>query len=134
MSRTTPISEVMTSKVRTANEATRVGELREILREEHVHHLPIVSGGRIVGLVSARDLLSFAREKGIAGSTRWDEDTTTAAELMSTKLVTVRAQDPVEVAIDVIADGRVHSALVLDEGGQLAGIVTEKDLLAYLGS
>ena len=134
MTRSTPISEVMTSSVRTAEVATRVGELHRLLREERCHHLPIADGNRLVGVVSARDLLRFARERGIKGSAGWAEDETTAGTLMSTKLVTVRAHEPIEVAIDCIADGHIHSVLVLDKEDRLVGILTEKDLLAFLGS
>jgi len=46
--------------------------------------------------------------------------------------VTVQAGDSVEQAIERIADGTIHSVLVLDEGRRLVGIVTDTDLLDYL--
>ena len=48
------------------------------------------------------------------------------------RVVTLRADDPVERAVDLIADGSVHSVLVLDAARRLVGIVTDTDLLDYL--
>ena len=56
----------------------------------------------------------------------------TLAETMSTDLATLRADEPVERAIERIAEGRLHSVLVLDTESRLVGIVTDTDLLDYL--
>ena len=56
----------------------------------------------------------------------------TAGDVMSTELVTVQVDDPVEVAIDRIGQGDIHALIVLDEEDNLAGIVTNHDLLDYL--
>jgi len=134
MTRSTPISDLMTRSVRTLGVEASIDELRRLLREEACHHVPIVEGHKVVGIVSARDLLRCARDRELAGSASWGGDDTTAGDLMSTELVAVLASEPVEAAINRIADGRVHSLLVLDEDGHLAGIVTDTDLLDFLAS
>ena len=50
---------------------------------------------------------------------------------MSRDLVTVHPEEGLERAMDLIADGRVHSVLVADRDRKLVGIVTDTDLLDY---
>jgi CBS domain-containing membrane protein len=135
MPRRTPISELMTTRVRTLDARAKPSEARRLLSEERVHHVPIVDEGVVVGIVSARDLVRALRGAPRGAGASVDEILDRGgdvAELMSSDLVTMRADESVEQAIERIADGTVHSVLVLDAGGRLAGIVTDTDLLDYL--
>lgn len=53
---------------------------------------------------------------------------------MSRGLETIYVDEPVEAAIDRIGIGEFHSLVVLDEDENLAGIVTNHDLLHYLAN
>jgi CBS domain-containing protein len=135
MSRKTPISELMTTHVRTLDVGARLSEARRLLTEERIHHLPIVERGAVVGLLSSRDLVGILREAKAGGSESVDailDRCSTIRQAMSTPLVTLRPDDPLERAIGLIADGSIHSLLVLDADRRLAGIVTDTDLLDYL--
>lgn len=130
MVRTTPISEIMTTHVRTASIDDKLSDVRHRMVEGRIHHMPIVDGPRLVGILSARDLIQLSRSHGGAGA-RLDA-TSTIAESMRTDLVTMRADEPIERAIDLLCDGAVHSVLVVDGDDHLAGIVTNVDILDYL--
>ena len=53
------VAEVMTPDVVTIGPAETVGECGALLMtRHHVRHLPVVEGGRVLGVVSARDLLA----------------------------------------------------------------------------
>lgn len=135
MPRRTPISELMTTRVRSLDARAKPSEARRLLGEERVHHVPIVDAGAVVGMVSARDLLRALRAAPRGSGASVDEVLDRCgdvAQLMSSDLVTMRADESVEEAIERIADGAVHSVLVVDAGGRLAGIVTDTDLLDYL--
>ncbi len=135
MPRSTPISELMTSHVRTLAVDAKPSEARRLLSKERIHHLPIVENGILVGLLSSRDLVRVLRETRAGSAENPDEALDRAASLrslMSTELVTLRADEPVERAVDLIADGSIHSVLVLDAARRLVGIVTDTDLLDYL--
>lgn len=134
MTKSVPVSQVMTSQVRTLGPDATLGEVRRLLRSERCHHVPIVDGGRLVGIVSSRDLLRRLQGSAPAGSTGLDVlDHIGVAELMSRDPVTLHPDESVDRAIDLIADGQLHSVLVVDDDGGLVGIVTDTDLLAYLG-
>jgi len=53
-------------------------------------------------------------------------------QAMTRELVTVRDDDPIDRAIDLIADAHIHSVLVVDADERLVGIVTDKDIVQYL--
>lgn len=136
MPRTTPIAHVMTSKVRTLDVDAKLSEVRQLLRAEHCHHVPIVEGGRLVGVVSSRDLIGLLSGASAATSAEIDElldRRSSVAETMSRDLASMDPSESVDRAIDLIAEGRIHSVLIVDGEGRLAGIVTDSDLLAYLG-
>ena len=135
MPRKTPISEVMTTRVRTLGVDAKLSEARRTLTKERIHHLPIVENGILVGLISSRDLVQILREAKASGSESVDQSldrSASLAKVMSTDLVTVRSDEPVERAIELIADGSIHSVLVLDAERRLVGILTDTDLLDYL--
>lgn len=135
MSRRATISELMTKRVRTLGVDAKLSEARRALTQERIHHLPIVEGGVLVGLLSSRDLVGILREAKAGGAENVDailDRASSIREVMSTDLVTLRPDDPVERAVDLIADGTIHSLLVLDEQRRLVGILTDTDLLDYL--
>lgn len=135
MPRTTPIAQVMTSNVRTLDVDVKLSDVRQLLRAERCHHVPIVEDGRLVGIVSSRDLIGLLGGSSAASSAEIDElldRRSSVAETMSRELTTMEPSESVDRAIDLIAEGRIHSVLVVDGEGRLAGIVTDSDLLAYL--
>jgi CBS domain-containing protein len=121
--------------VETVSVDARLSEARRVLTRGNFHHVPVVDGRTLVGIVSAGDLLRVYHEARAAGRTDPDDHIDQHAHLrdiMSTHLVTVRDTDVVEVAIDAIGGGAIHSVLVLDESKHLVGIVTDHDLLDFL--
>lgn len=135
MSRKTPISELMTPRVHTLDVGAKPSEARRLLSKQRMHHLPIVDRGVLVGMLSSRDLMRTLRAVKAGAGEGVDallDRSATIAQMMTTDLVTARADESVEDAIERIADGSIHSVLVLDEGRRLVGILTDTDLLDYL--
>lgn len=61
----TPASAVMTRQVVTIDEFATSDEVVEMLREHHVHHLPVVRAGRLVGIIAPKDVLRFLVDHGV---------------------------------------------------------------------
>ena len=53
----TPLERVMTRDVYTAVPETRVSEVRREIQARHIRHLPVLQAGRVIGMLSLRDLL-----------------------------------------------------------------------------
>lgn len=131
MPKRTPISQVMTRQPLTADVGSSLDQIRETLLKEGFHHMPVVESGSLVGIISARDLVRRYRDvQESSGSTLEEEQT--VATTMQTDLITMRSDERADRAIDLLADGTVHSVLIVDKDESLVGIVTNIDLLEYL--
>ena len=128
------VATVMTHGVRSVGPEERLDRACEILTDGHCHHLPIVERGRPVGMVSSRDLIRVAQERGASTFSAQLLGGATVAEIMTPAVETVHLDDSVDSAIDRIGKGDIHSLAVIDDEGALAGIVTHNDLLQYLMS
>lgn len=54
--KTTKVSEVMTKDVIVASPKTQLDELRLVMREKRIRHVPVVDAGRVIGMISIGDL------------------------------------------------------------------------------
>jgi acetoin utilization protein AcuB len=111
------VRDVMTRPVLTVDSETPCQEARRMMDEYRIRHLPVVTGGRLVGMVSDRDIRS-------AMSTM---TATVAGRIMTPDPVTVTPETRIEQAARTMVDAQFGSLPVVD--GALVGIVTYTDLL-----
>lgn len=91
------------------------------LVQHHIGGAPVRgTSGELIGMISAADLLDPQRAGESVG------------ELMTHLLYGVRADDPVMVAVDLLAQKQVHRLLVLDDRAGVCGIVTAMDIVQAL--
>ncbi len=115
------ISPVVIDPRRTLAEAHR------LMREKAIRHLPVVDEGRLVGLVSQRDLYLLETLKGI------DPLTETVQEAMSRDPFTVRPDAPLDEVALSMAEHKYGSAVVVDKGSVI-GLFTTVDALRALAT
>ena len=121
-----PVEEFTTPNPVTASEDLPVDELRRLMQEHGVRHLPIVRDGRIVGIVSDRDVrVALGLGEGQRIQVR-------AADLMATDLLTVNAAQPLDEVAFAMSDRKLGSAIVNDQQGEFLGIFTVTDALNAL--
>ena len=134
MPKITPIATIMTKCPVTAGIDESLESVRKTLVAEDIHHLPILEGNELVGIISSRDLVRAYRKFG-RSSLEVDPGGRPLASIrdtMATNLVTMRSDESIDRAIDILADGAIHSVLVIDEEERLVGIATNIDILDYL--
>lgn len=120
----------MTRDVITASPDTTLAEALNLVRGHNFRHLPVVSAGTVVGLVSDRDLRMamppiWAEERE---ELRRALDEKTVGHVMTTELVTVPPDTPIEEAAKLLYEHHIGCLPVLEKG-RLIGILTETDIL-----
>ena len=127
----------MSTNVQSADVDDKLSRVRQILLGASFHHVPIVKGRKLVGMISTRDMLRLNYGVNGVADDVVDEaidKSFSIEQVMQRDLVTIDSDDSVQTAIDLLAKGRFHSLPVVDGEGQLVGIVTSIDVLAYLMS
>jgi CBS domain-containing protein len=154
------VAEIMTQEVLSLPATAGTNVVAQRLRSHgELRVLPVVQGGRLVGVVTRGDLLRHRRPGERPGGMRhWlgrpprrsgdrhhdplplmararrtgppPPGTTPVHEVMTREVVTAHAQDPLRVAAELMLHHR-HTALpVVDGGGVVVGVVSEADILA----
>lgn len=122
------VKDVMRHPVFTVGPEVTLEDAYRFLLEKGIRHLPVVEGGRVVGIITDRDIrlaTSHLNPKGpCPGCTRVEE-------VMTRGVVTAHPLDPVEEAARVMRERKIGSLPVLEDG-TLVGIVTGIDLLDAL--
>ena len=127
------ISDIMTAEVITAKPSDSIGDALSLLEDLDIRHLPVVTQGQLVGLVSDRDLREY-RLPVMQELEHPDEaDTllaTPIAELMNKTIISVYANEKVKVAIDLMLEYQIGAIPVLDRHQEkLVGIISYIDIL-----
>ncbi len=135
----TAVREVMTRDVVAVHEDADFKAMVTAMRSRHVSAFPVIdTSGRVIGVVSEADLLlkeaTSAPGEGAVWLPRLRERSkaagTCAAEVMTRPAVTIHEDAPVGQAARLMRSRQVKRLPVVDDDGQLLGIVTRTDLLA----
>ena len=125
------VKDVMQTHPVTATLETRLPNLVRLLQRRGFRHLPVLDGGKLVGIISDRDLKqSMASAASTAEGRERDRllDELTAGQIMAREVVTIGPTVGVDEAARLMATRKI-SALPVTEGDRLVGIVTETDVL-----
>ncbi len=115
------VSPVVVASDRTLAEALQT------MREHRIRHLPVVDGGKLVGVVSQRDLYLLQSVRGV------DMCSERVSEAMTPEPYAVDPDAPVAEVASVMAERKYGSALVV-ERGEVVGVFTTVDALRALGA
>ena len=110
------VRELMTKQPTTVEPDATLGEVATLMKQEDCGSLPVVQGGRLVGIVTDRDIVV----RGIAAGV--DPKTQRVSKVMSSDPVTVGPDDDVTAAEKKMSDRQIRRLPVV-EGGKLVGII-----------
>jgi CBS domain-containing protein len=131
------VRHIMTRDLITADPDEILESVRRKLIDNHIQHLPVVDGKKIVGIISKGDLHRmehhfslFNAEKALE-SNRVIFATVLASEIMVKNLVMLKETDTASIAVDLFRENLFHALPVVDAHGNLVGMITPMDLLKY---
>ncbi len=114
-----PIERVMKKTVIQVSPDTSMTELKEVLRVNRISGVPVLDGGRLVGIISIEDLIKALVEGDIQAPVR---------KRMTTRPITVRESESVVEAVKKFTQYKVGRLLVINDQGELKGILTGGDI------
>lgn len=128
------VSQIMTTEPITLNTTQNLSEARQIFIEKGIHHLPVVTGKRLIGILSYTDVLRIDSGELYKQSPEQSDamlDSLSSIEAVMTKDPTaIKHDDTVRDAAEILAQGNFHSLPVI-ENDELTGIITSTDLMKY---
>jgi CBS domain-containing protein len=128
------VRDIMQTKLVTISAGDRLSTVEDIMRLGRVRHMPVVQGGRLVGVVSERDLL---RASLSVIAEHHDEErraflhVVEIARVMSAPPIVIGPDATVEAAALIMAERKIGCLPVVD-GVQLVGMLTETDVLRWV--
>lgn len=113
--------EIMTSNVKTARREMTLQEVARLMREGDMGVLPVVENEKLIGIVTDRDIVVRAIAEGRDAQTK-------VGDVMTTEIFSAREEDFAFEAIRLMGDKQVRRIPVVNEAGELAGIIAMADV------
>ena len=129
-----PVRKIMQTKIVTISSGESLSTVEDIMRLGRVRHMPVVASGKLVGVVSERDLLRTS-----LSSLSSHRSAERKAFLYAVEIARVMSQPPIVIQPDatirqaarVMAENKI-GCLPVVEDEELVGIVTETDVLRWV--
>ena len=125
----------MTTELKVVLKEDNLAEVAAIFENNKIHHIPVVDGRKLIGLISKSDFLLFSH----AHKADHDDEKIEAIrlekygveEIMTTGIAKLSPNDNIRVAIEIFRENIFHSIPIVDNGN-LVGIVTTYDIIDQL--
>lgn len=128
------VRDIMTTNVVTISLDERLDLVDEIMTSGNIRHIPVTKGGRVVGIVSQRDLLR-ARLSSLGDySGREAEEFLQDVDVAEVMTKDVRCADPNESVVHAakrMIEAKIGCLPVVDKDGDLVGLITETDVMRH---
>jgi acetoin utilization protein AcuB len=126
-----PVRDWMSKDLVTIDEDTSIMKASKVMKQNNIQHLPVTRKGRLVGIVSDRDLKEATPSKATTLDIHemyYLLDQIAVNSLMPKTLVTIAPENTVEKAAAMMLKNHISALPVVDAQGALAGIITKGDI------
>ena len=114
------VQDVMTTNPTTVEPGTSIKEAAQLMKKEDVGALPVVEGGRLVGMITDRDIVLRAVAEGKLDAT--------VGGIASKDVVSVDPQQSLDEAARLLAQHQLRRLPVCEEDGRIVGIIAQADV------
>ncbi|MEM9924452.1 MAG: CBS domain-containing protein [Cyanobacteria bacterium P01_D01_bin.50] len=147
------VAEVMSRDLITVKRQTPLSEAIKILAEKRISGLPVVDdAGNLIGIISETDLMwqqagvtppayfmIFDSVIYLQNPLNFQRDLQkalgqTVGEVMSKKPITISPDKALPEAARLMRDSKIHRLPVLDDSGQIVGILTLSDIIREMAA
>ncbi|GAB4539874.1 MAG: CBS and ACT domain-containing protein [Anaerolineales bacterium] len=124
------VGERMSHPVISVTPDASIHDVLAMFKKEHIRRAPVIKGGKLVGIISERDLLN-ASPSPVSSLSVWEMNyllsKVTVNQVMSKKVKSVDYDTPIEDAARLMADNKIGGLPVM-RSGKVVGMITETDL------
>ncbi len=120
-----PISRYMTRQPWTVSHDASLSQAMELMRQHHVRHLPVLNAGKLVGVLSERDVYKLERLRFLDGHF-------TVEDAMSCDVYTADLDEPVDAVVETMAVSKFGAVVVVDRELDVKGVFTTVDGMQVL--
>lgn len=125
----------MSTNLVTVHHGDPISKVRKLMQDTGVHHIPVVSGENLVGIISWSDILRLSFGDAFNTDVRAVDATLDHSmkieDVMKKEPFTIPQDGKIREAAEILAEGDFHSLPVL-QGRKLVGMITSTDLIKYL--
>ncbi|MFN0174414.1 MAG: HPP family protein [Saprospiraceae bacterium] len=114
----------MTKDVITLNPDSTLGEARDIMLQKHIHHIPILDGKKLVGMVTSWDMFKL-------GKSAEEYSKMKVSEVMTKRVATLDPGQHLGAVAEVLTRHLFHAVPIVNDDHELLGIVTSTDIIRY---
>jgi len=130
-----PVSLIMTTNLIKLNLSDDLTKAEKLFKQHKLRHIPVVSGNKIVGMLSYTDLLRISFVDAVDDDAEIVDTTVynmfSIEQVMAKNLVTISPDTTIKETAEILSKQEFH-ALPVCLGELLVGIVTTTDLIKYL--
>lgn len=116
------VRDAMTLSPATCEPTTSLRLVAQLMNDHDCAAIPVTESGRLVGIITDRDITV----RGVALYP--DASLLTVHECMSTPVIAIAPDDPIEKAIEMLTENAIHHLPVIDDKGMLMGILAQSDI------
>jgi CBS domain-containing protein len=118
----TTVRDSMTPGVDAVSPSQPVRDAAQLMKIGNFGSVPVVEGGRVIGMLTDRDIVVQAVAEGL------DPNTVQVGEIASTGPVTVSADEDLDEALTLMARHKVRRLPVVGDGNKLVGVLSQADV------
>ncbi len=130
------VTSIMSAELITIQRYAVFSELRKLLDDNDIHHIPVVDGQKLLGILSTVDVLKYSfGARSVGQDKKLDkslDQNISIDTIMQTQVVTVTPDTSVMAAAELLLYSKFNALPVVDESQQLLGIITTKDFIGYM--
>ncbi len=126
------VSQIMQRKVMSVTSNVGVRKAYAIMNEHNIRHLPVTSDGKLIGIISDRDIRpSMILMDKSDTSSAYIPDSVKVESIMVSNPLTINRDDDVRMAARIMQKKKLGCLPVMD-GDKIVGLITETDLIRLL--
>lgn len=130
------VKHIMSENLVTVELIAKFSEVKQLMLEHHLHHVPVIEGKKLAGIISIVDMLRVSHSSVFTPESKENDESLDASvsikDVMTADPLQVTTETTIEEAAKLLNSRPFNSLPIVNDQGELVGLVTSTDLISYL--